>query len=52
MEVYKRHRVVYSPPNPVTPISDQERISPYNIDTPSDTQVMGMKKNIKWGIIR
>ena len=37
MEVYKRHRVVYSPPNPVTPISDQERISPYNIDTPSDT---------------
>ena len=47
MEVYKRHRVVYSPPNSVTPISDQERISPYNIDTPSDTQVMGMKKNIK-----
>ena len=47
MEVYKRHRVVYSPPNPVTPINDQERISPYNIDTPSDTQVMGMKKNIK-----
>ena len=47
MEVYKRHRVVYSPPNLVTPISDQERISPYNIDTLSDTQVMGMKKNIK-----
>ena len=47
MEVYKRHGVVYSSPNPVTPISDQERISPYNIDTLSDTQVMGMKKNIK-----
>ena len=32
--------------NPLTPISDQERISPYNIKTISSRQVMRIKKNI------
>ena len=32
--------------NPFTPMSDQERISPYNINTISCTQVMRIKKNI------
>ena len=34
--------------NPITPSSDQERISPYNINTISSRQVM---KNINWWII-
>ena len=32
--------------NPLTPISDQDRISPYNINTISIRQVMGMRKII------
>ena len=28
--------------NPITPMGDQERISPYNINTISWTQVMGI----------
>ena len=32
--------------NPFTPMSEQDRISPYNIDTISCTQVMRIKKNI------
>ena len=32
--------------NPLTPIGDQDRISPYNINTISSRQVMGIKKNI------
>ena len=32
--------------NPLTPISDQERISPYYIKTISSRQVMRIKKNI------
>ena len=32
-------------------MSDQDRISPYNINTISSRQVMRMKKNINWGII-
>ena len=32
-------------------MSDQERISPYNINTISTTYVMRMKKNINLGII-
>ena len=31
--------------NPLTPISDQDRISPYNINTMSSRQVMRMNKN-------
>ena len=31
--------------NPLTPMSDQDRISPYNINTISIRQVMRMKKN-------
>ena len=34
--------------NPITPSSDQEGISPYNINTISSRQVM---KNINWWII-
>ena len=34
--------------NPITTSSDQERISPYNINTISSRQVM---KNIDWWII-
>ena len=32
--------------NPLTPMSDQDRISPYNINTISGRQVMRKKKNI------
>ena len=32
--------------NPLTPISDQEKISPYNISTISSRQVMRIKKNL------
>ena len=32
--------------NPLTPMSDQETISPYNINTISSRQVMSIKKNI------
>ena len=37
--------------NPSTPMSDQERISPYNINTISSRQVMRIKKNSNLGII-
>ena len=40
--------VVFS--NPLTPICDQDRISPYNINTISSRQVMGIKRNINLGI--
>ena len=32
-------------------MSDQDRISPYNINTVSSKQVMRIKKNISMGII-
>ena len=32
--------------NSSTPVSDQDRISPYNIDTISSRQVTRIKKNI------
>ena len=32
--------------NPLTPMSDQDRISPYNINTISNRQVMQRKRNI------
>ena len=37
--------------DPVTPMSDQDGISPYNIDTMSIRQVMRIKKTINLGII-
>ena len=37
--------------NPLTPISDQDRISSYNIDTVSTKQVMRKKKNIDLEIL-
>ena len=37
--------------NPLTPMFDQDRISPYNINTVSSRQVMRIKKNIDKGII-
>ena len=36
--------------NPLTPIRDQYRISPYGINTISSRQVMRIKKNIILGI--
>ena len=38
--------------NPLTPMSDQDRISPYYIFTISSRQVMRIKKNINKGNIR
>ena len=37
--------------NPLTPMSDQDRTSPYNINTISSRQVMRIKKNISQGIV-
>ena len=37
--------------NPLTPMSDQDRISPYNINTKPTRWVTRIKKNIKLGII-
>ena len=37
--------------NPLTPMSDQDRISPYNINTISARWVMRIKKNINLGRI-
>ena len=37
--------------NPFTPTSDQDRISPYNINTISSRQVMRIEKNVNHGII-
>ena len=37
--------------NPFTPTSNQDRISPYNINTVSSRQVMRIEKNINHGII-
>ena len=34
------------PVNPETPISDQDRISPYSINMISSRQVMGKEKNV------
>ena len=35
--------------NPFTPLSDQDRIFPYNISTVSTRKVMRIKKSISWG---
>ena len=37
--------------NPFTPTSDQDRISPYNINTISSRQVMRIEENINHGMI-
>ena len=37
--------------NPLTPMSDQDRTSPYNINTISCRQVMRINTNINQGII-
>ena len=37
--------------NPLTPMSDQDRVSPYNIGTISTRKVMRIKKNINYEII-
>ena len=36
--------------SPFTPVSDQDKISPYNINTMSSRQVMRINKNINWGM--
>ena len=51
MDLTHRERYV-SLMNPLTPMSDQHRISPYNINTKSRRQVMRTKKIINYGIIR
>ena len=42
--------------NPLTPVSDQERISPYIINTIASRQVMRIKRNsnqlIQWQILK
>ena len=38
--------------NPLTPMADQERISPYNVNTISTRYEMRIKKTINLGIIR
>ena len=35
--------------NPLIPVSDQDRISPYNINTISNRQMMRIKKMINYG---
>ena len=37
--------------NPLIPMSDKGRISPYNINTIATIQLMRIKKNIRLGII-
>ena len=37
--------------NPLTPTSDQDRISPNNVNTISSRQVMRIKESLKKGII-
>ena len=37
--------------NPLTPMSDQDRISPYNINTISSRQMMRMNKKINQEIV-
>ena len=37
--------------NPFTPISDQKRISPYNVYTLTSRQVMRIKKNAIRGLV-
>ena len=44
-------RFIHKHTNTLTPISDQDRISPYNINTVSSRQVMRIEKNVSWGII-
>ena len=39
-------RLIHKHTNTLTPISDQDRISPYNINTVSSRQVMRIEKNI------
>ena len=45
------HRLLLRSVNPLTPMSDQDRISPYQINTISYGHVMRIKKNISLGII-
>ena len=52
--VYKLEGIINSQilgVNPFTPTNDQDRISPYNINTISSRQVMRIEKNISHGII-
>ena len=37
--------------NPLTPMGDQDRISPYNINTMLTRQAMRIQKNINLGMI-
>ena len=37
--------------NPLTPMSDQDRIFPYSINTTSSTQVKRKKENMNYGLL-
>ena len=45
------HRLLLRSVNPLTPMSDQDRISPYQINTIAYGHVMRIKKNISLGIV-
>ena len=42
--------IYYNNCSPLTPMSDQERISPHNINTITTIQVMRIEKNVNVGI--
>ena len=48
--VYDVNKLTERTVNPLTPMSDQDRISPYYINTISCRQVMRIKSNINYGI--
>ena len=50
-ECVSRDGDVWCQLNPSTPMSDQDRISPYNINTKSRRQEMRTKKSINKGVI-
>ena len=50
--IYEVNHEIVNAINSSTLMSDQDRISPYNIYIISSRQVMRIKKNSNWGIIR
>ena len=47
MEIWKHFERTFFPFNPITPISDQDRTSPFNINTTSIRQVMRINKKFE-----
>ena len=50
--IYEVNHEILNAIDSLTLMSDQDRISPYNIYIISNRQVMRIKKNSNWGIIR